>query len=223
MLTIMLRTVIMYAFLIFSIRLLGKRQLGELEVSELVTTLMVSELAVTPITNAEMSIWNGLVPVAVLVSVEVAVSLTMVHFPKTKRLFSGTPSVLIQNGRLSHKAIKEARIGVDELLSALRQSGYASIEDIGYAILEANGKLSVIPAAEKAPSTPEDHGIKKAERGIAHGIIIDGFVNERSLEQSGKDHTWLGQILKKEGIDAKDVLLLTVDDNDRIWYQLREE
>ncbi len=223
MLTIILRTVIMYAFLIFAIRLLGKRQLGELEVSELVTTLMVSELAVAPISDEHMSIWNGLVPVAVLVSVEVAVSLVMVRFPKTKRIFSGTPSVLVQNGRLSHSAIKEARVGVDELLSALRQSGYASIEDVGYAILEANGKLSVIPAAEKAPATPEDHGIKKAERGIAHGIIIDGFVNDRSLGQSGKDRMWLERTLKKEGISAKDVLLLTVDDDGQVWYQLRDK
>lgn len=221
--TLMLRTVIMYAFLIFSIRLLGKRQLGELEVSELVTTLMVSELAVAPITDEHLSVWNGLVPVAVLVSVEVAVSLIMVHFPKTKRIFSGTPSVLIQNGQLNHSAIKESRIGVDELLSALRQSGYASIEDVGYAILEANGKLSVIPAAEKAPATPEDHGIKKAERGIAHGIIIDGFVNDRSLEQSGKNRMWLDRTLKKEQIIAKDVLLLTVDDDDKVWYQLRDK
>lgn len=223
MLTVIIRTVVMYAFLIFTIRLLGKRQLGELEVSELVTTLMVSEVAVAPITSEEMSIWKGIVPVAVLVSVEVLVSIVIVQFPMIKRIFSGTPSVLIQNGKLNYASLKEARIGVDELLSALRQSGYSTVEDVGYAILESNGKLSVIPTVDKAPATPEDHGIKKTERGIAHGIIIDGFVNDRSLDQSGRDRMWLGRILKKEKISEKDVLLLTVDDDGNVWYQLRDK
>lgn len=219
----MIRTIVMYAFLIFSIRMLGKRQLGELEVSELVTTLMVSELAVIPISNDNMSIWKGLLPVAVLVSVEVIVSVIMIHFPKIKRLFSGTPSILIENRKLNYKALRKARVSVDELLSALRQNGYTTVDDIRYAILESNGRLSVIPLSDKAPATPEDHGIKKAERGIAHGIIIDGFVNERSLGQAGRSRMWLGRVLEKEGISEKDVLLLTVDDDGQVWYQLRDE
>ena len=223
MLGIILRTVVMFAGLTVAIRVLGKRQLGELEVSELVTTLMVSELAVSPVTNPDISLWRGIVPVAVLVTAEVAVSRFMLRSVAFKRVFGGTPAILVKDGRIVSGALGKNRIGVDELLSALRQEGYATVEDVAYAVLEANGKLSVIPTASSAPPGAKDHGMKKAERGIAHGIIIDGYVNDRSLSQAGRDREWLDGVLKTNGIKEKDVLLLTADDTGKVWYQLRGE
>ena len=218
---IVLRTALMFALLTLAIRVLGKRQLGELEVSELVTTLMVSELAVSPVTNPELPLWRGLVPVAVLVALEVAISRVMLRSVAFKRVFGGTPAILIKDGQIVPQSLGKNRIGVDELLSALRQEGYASVEDIAYAILEANGKLSVIPTAASEPPSAADRGIKTAERGIAHGVIIDGYVNERSLSQSGRDRAWLDGVLRREKLDEREVLLLTVDDTGRVWYQLR--
>ena len=222
MLTAVLRTALMFSFLTAVMRLLGKRQLGELEVSELVTTLMVSELAVAPVTNPDLPILRGLVPIAILVALEVGVSRLMINSVSLKRIFGGTPSVLIRNGEINYRELKKSRVGVDELLSSLRQAGMTCVKDVGYAILEANGQLSVIPSADAAPLTAKDENIKKTERGIAHGLIIDGFVNERSLEQSGKSRMWLDRVLKQRGIDEKDVLLLTVDDSGEVWYQLKK-
>ena len=218
---IILRTALMFAGLTVAIRVLGKRQLGELEVSELVTTLMVSELAVSPVTNPDVPLWRGIVPVAVLVTLEVAVSRVMLRSVAFKRVFGGTPAILVKNGKIVESSLAKNRIGVDELLSALRQEGYASIEDIAYATLEANGKLSVIPTASSQPPSAADQRIKTAERGIAHGVVIDGYVNERSLSQSGRDRAWLDGVLKKEKLCERDVLLLTVDDAGKVWYQLR--
>ena len=221
--TCVLRTVVMYGFLTAVMRLLGKRQLGELEISELVTTLMVSELAVSPITNSNISFFAGLVPIAALVTLEVAVSKLMIRSVTLKRIFGGTPSILIKNGAIDFDELKKSRIGVDELLSSLRQAGTTCVEDVAYAILEANGQLSVIPSANAAPLCAKDMKIEKAERGIAHGLIIDGFVNQRSLDQSGKSREWLDGELEKNGIDEKDVLLMTVDDSGEVRYQLREK
>lgn len=218
---IVLRTALMFAGLTVAIRVLGKRQLGELEISELVTTLMVSELAVSPVTNPDVAMWRGLVPVAVLVTLEVAVSRIMLRSVAVKRIFGGTPAILIRDGRIDAQALKKNRVGADELLATLRQEGYAAIGDIAYAILEANGKLSVIPTAAASPPCAKDAEIKTAERGIAHGIIIDGYVNERSLSQSGRSRAWLDSVLRENKLDEKDVLLLTVDDAGTVWYQLR--
>ena len=219
---IVLRTAMMFAGLTLAIRVLGKRQLGELEVSELVTTLMVSELAVSPVTDPGLPLWRGFVPVAVLVSLEVIVSRVMLRSVAFKRFFGGTPAILVQNGQIVPRALEKNRIGVDELLSALRQEGCSSPEDVAYAILEANGKLSVIPTASSAPPGASDLSIEKAERGIAHGVIIDGYVNERSLMQAGRDRKWLDGVLAREKLDEKDVLLLTVDDAGKVRYQLRD-
>ena len=221
--TIVLRTALMFCGLTVAIRVLGKRQLGELEVSELVTTLMVSELAVSPVTNQDIPLWRGIVPVAVLVTLEVAASRFMIRSAAFKRIFGGTPAILIRDGKIDGKMLKKNRVGADELLSTLRQEGYAAIEDVAYAILEANGKLSVIPTAAASPPGAKDMKIKTTERGIAHGVIIDGYVNERSLSQSGRSREWLDSVLREKKLDAKDVLLLSVDDAGKVWYQLRGE
>lgn len=221
MLKIVFRTALVYTGLIAAIRLLGKRQLGELEVSELVTTLVVSELAVAPVSNPDIPLWRGIVPVAVLIMLEVAISRLMLRSATLDRFFGGTPAILIRNGKICVEEITKNRIGVSELMSSLRQEGYAAPEDVAYAILETNGKLSVIPTVSAAPPSAEDHGIKKAERGIAHSVIVDGKANERGLKQAGRDRDWLSGVLKQKHIKEKDVLLLTVDDAGKVWYQLR--
>ena len=218
-----LRTLAMYAFMLVTVRVMGKRQLGELEVSELITTLMVSELAVTPVTNRGVSLLAGIVPIAVLIAAETVVSRIMLRSVRLKRFFGGTPSILVRGGRLDYASLKDAHVGVDELLSMLRQNGVSNVEDVEYAILEANGRLSVIPTVSSSPPCADDMGVKKAERGIAHGVIIDGYVNERSLDQAKRSRKWLDGVLEREGIDVKDVALLTVDDGGKVWYQLRPQ
>lgn len=122
MITVFFRTIVIYAVLLISVRIMGKRQLGELELSELITTLMVSELAVLPISDKRIPVLYGIVPILVLLSVEVILSQIITVSPAAKRIFCGTPAILIRDGKIDEKALRRARIGVDELMSELRQN-----------------------------------------------------------------------------------------------------
>ena len=96
MLTILLRTLIIYLTLVVTMRVMGKRQLGELEVSELVTTLLLSEVASLPITNQDIPLAFAIVPVLTLMSLEVLLSGLLLHVPVLKKALSVRPTILIR-------------------------------------------------------------------------------------------------------------------------------
>lgn len=212
MITVFLRTLIIYVILLTSMRLMGKRQIGELQLSELVTTFMLSELAVIPISDKHVPVAYAVLPILLLLSLEVILSFLLTKSAILKRLFLGKPSIVVRDGKLDQAELGRQRITVYELLSELRLQNVASPADVAYAILEENGKLSVFPKAAKAPVTPEQLGQNPADDGIAHPLIVDGKISSANLRLTGKSERWVAALLSKEGVRRKDVFLLTVDD-----------
>jgi len=223
MLKIILHTVIIYYAMVLSMRIMGKRQLGELQASDIIITMMLSEIATAPITNPQIPIHHALVPIGILIAIEVAMSFLLLKSHQLKRLFYGSPTIIINRGKLMQKERKKNRLEIDELISELRQKGYSDISDINYAILEENGKLSVFPYADKAPSTPADIGITPLERGVAHVCVIDGKVIVHNLALAGWNDKRLSNELKKRKLSLSDVFLLTVDDKESVTIIKKEE
>lgn len=216
MLTIILRTLIIYATLILTMRVMGKRQLGELEVSELVTTLLLSEVASIPITDQDIPLSYALVPILTLMSVEVLLSGLLLHIPLLKKLLSARPTILIRHGKPDPAAMRRARISAEELFSHLRQKGVSDPNQVEYAIAEPNGELSVTLCATERQPTTREMGVEAPETGIMHLIIHDGTVNERNLRIAGRDHRWLEEILSAHSLTADKVFLLLTDDSGRV-------
>lgn len=212
MTTILLRTAIIYITLIISMRLMGKRQIGELEVSELVTTLLISEVASLPITDAGIPVSHALIPIITLLFFEVASSMIMVSFPRLKNIFSARPTTLIQNGKFCIRAMRGARITADELVGELRQQGVVDISEVLYAILEQNGKVTVIQKAKYRTPNAEQLKIKTTETGICHIVIDKGVINDHSLRELSMNRKQLQKILKKQNLEKKDIYLMIIND-----------
>ena len=98
-----IRTVILYIIVALALRLMGKRQLGELQTSELVVTLLVSNIATIPMQNTNITLLSGLIPIAVLISFEIILSLIMLKSAKFRKFVCGSPAILINNGTMNHK------------------------------------------------------------------------------------------------------------------------
>ena len=159
MLTILIRTLIVYVILICIMRLMGKRQIGELEITDLVTTLLISEIAALPITNQDIPLAHAIIPMILLLALEVTSSVILIRLPKLKNLVSARPTMLIKHGTLNQSALREMRMSIDELISEARQQGYTSLEQIDYAILEKDGKMTILPKSQYAPPTARDLGL----------------------------------------------------------------
>ena len=216
MTNILLRTIIIYLFLITIMRLMGKRQLGELEVSELVSTLLLSDIAALPITDQNIPLVYAIIPIVLITTFEISLSVLLTKAPNLKNLISTRPSALIKNGKIDAKEMTRNRISIDELFSELRQKDVSDISEVDYAIMEQNGKLTVIKKRAFSPPTLNDMGITPKENGISHIIIADGKIDKHGLKQAKKSREWLIGYLSAKKLSPADVYIMTFDDSEKI-------
>lgn len=222
MIPIIIRTVIIYIILMIIMRLMGKRQLGELDVGEFVITILLSEIASLPITNPEKSIWDATVPIVTLVFLEILSSSLILKFPKIKKLLASKPAILIYRGKMDRKVMRKVRISVEDLISQIRQNGIYDLEEVDYAILEENGKMSIIPKSLYRQPDRRDLNIPDDNSGAMHILISDGVINTHGLDILNKDEKWLVSILKEHSLSIRDVLCMTSNDAGKL-YIIKED
>ncbi len=144
MLISLIRTILLYAFIILAVRIMGKRQISDMQTSELVITLVISDIAAIPMQNVEQPIVSGLLPIAVLVSLEIILSVIMLKSSKFRKIICGNPVIIISNGKILHNQLKKLRISYEDLYSLLRQQEVFDVNDVKHGIIETNGSLSLL-------------------------------------------------------------------------------
>jgi uncharacterized membrane protein YcaP (DUF421 family) len=204
-------------------RMMGKKQIGELEPFELVIALMFSELATLPMTDIRIPILNSIIPMITLLFLQVGTSFIELKSERARKVLTGTPSILINNGKIDIAELRYQRFNINDLLEELRLKGYFDLADIQYAILETSGELSIMPKTQQTGTTKADLNIKTVQEILPVPLIMDGTINYKNLKTLGKDLTWLNGILKKNKITcAKDVFIGTLDSKHKFYYQLKE-
>lgn len=206
-----IRTLILYLLILIMIRVMGKRQISELQTSELVVTLLISNIAVIPMQDTSLPLLSGIVPILLLVACEVILSWLMLKNSSFRGLVCGKPQIVISNGTINQKKMKLLRISTEDLMEQLRQAGVFALGDVKYAILETNGKLSVLKKPEKETVTAEQMNIKKFDDEFEVVIISDGEIAEGSMNVCGITKSWLDKTLKKNGITAKEIFIMTAN------------
>ncbi len=211
MLSIIIRTFIIYCAVSLCVRLMGKRQLGELQPGELVITILMSEIAAMPIGDNSIPIINSLIPLLLLVSFEIINSIIDRKSVRFRHLTEGKPVTIIRNGELLQNELKDLRYTINDVLSGLRQKDVFDIEDVEYAVVETNGTLSVLLKPEKRPATSKTVGKTEKDNGMPCSVVIDGKIIESSFKDCGITEKEVLAKLQRETNDIKNVLLMTVD------------
>lgn len=220
MLISFIRTIVLYLLIVVALRIMGKRQVGQLEPTELVVTLMISDLASIPMGHVSIPLIHGVIPILTLIIAEATLSFINLKSRKFRKILSGTPVVLIRNGKVYEEELERLRLNVDDLMEELRSNGNPDINEIEYAIFETNGSLSIIPKASNRPATPSDFDMKVQYRGLPFMLICDGKVNENALNTLKQDETWLKKQLSSHGVEKiTDVLFASVDESGKFYMQ----
>lgn len=214
----------MYLVIIVTMRLMGKRQIGQLQPFEFAVAVMISELAALPLTEDDRKIHHALIPIAVLVSCQLLISLVSLKGVRVRDYICGKPSILIRNGRMMEKNMKREMCTINDLLEHLRFNNIQNVSDVEYAVLETNGQLSVIPKSQKRSVTPEDLNIKTDYEGFTIDLIIDGRLISKVLKRVNIQKEWLDQKLKENGInDYKSVFYASIDTKGNLFVQKKGE
>ncbi len=158
MLTIIIRTVLIYIIVTFAVRLMGKRQVGDMQTSELVITMIISEIASLPLENPERPLISGIIPVLMLAAIEIIVSVVMMKSRKARGIICGHPIIIIRDGEIVEKEINRLRLSREDVYSLLRQQQYPDPSGVKFGIIEPNGSLSILKKEDM-----EHNGIESGE------------------------------------------------------------
>lgn len=215
MLTVLIRSVVLYLCIMLFMRLMGKRQLGELQPAELVISVLISNIVSLPVEDPNVPLLMGIIPVAMLVGLELIVSVLSLRFRSIRTLMGGNPVVIIHNGVIDQGALKTLRFSIDDLMESLRSQGIFDLSQIQYAIVETNGTVSVLPYEKDAPATPTQLKLTLAPREVPVVVISDGMVLEDGLRGASMSRKQLNRILEKEQVSVRDVFLFSADKSHR--------
>ncbi|MBR0141431.1 MAG: DUF421 domain-containing protein [Ruminococcus sp.] len=214
MCVILIRSLILYVLVIFAVRLMGKRQLGELQPSELVITILVSNIATLPLEDSGISLIVGITPILSLVCFEVIVSWINLRFSKIRKIISGSPKIIVSNGKVDPEVLKELRFSVDDLMMALRGKDIFDISEVQFAVVETTGAVSVMKKQPEDIPSRKDLNIKAESSDPPKIIISDGEIVKASADSLNISEKQIKKLLVN--IKINDVFIMTADENKNI-------
>ena len=160
MLTIIIRTLLIYIIVTFAVRLMGKRQVGDMQTSELVITMIISEIASLPLENPERPLITGIIPVLMLAAIEIIVSVIMMKSRKARGIICGHPIIIIRDGEIVEKEINRLRLSREDVYSLLRQQQYSDPSGVKFGIIEPNGSLSILKKEDTTDNEIDSEELK---------------------------------------------------------------
>lgn len=217
------RALISLVTLFLITKLLGKKQVSQLSLFDYVIGISIGNFAAEVTINLEAEWINGVVAVTIFGVVAYLVSILTMKSIIARRFFMGAPTVVIQNGKIIKESLKKIKFDINDLLEECRNNGVFDLTQINYALMEANGELSILLKPEYLPITPNDMKLKPEKNSLVANIIIDKKIMPNNLKQMNKDEKWLLKELKIKGYKLEDVLLATLDINDKLTIYKQKE
>lgn len=202
---------------------MGKRQISELQTSELVVTLLISDIAAIPMQDSGQPLVSGILPIAILVVCELFASWFMMKSSKFRRMICGKPVIIILDGILQQQEMKKLRLTTEDLFEELREKDVFSLKDVAYAIVETNGRISIIKKPDQEQPTAGMLGVAVPSSGIETVVVSDGIVSNASLLLCGKSRKWLEEVLRHEHKQIADIFIMTANTKGDYQIILREE
>lgn len=186
---IIFKTTFLYFIIILAYRIMGKKEVGQLSIIDLIVSLLIAELAAISIEDTDLSIFRSIVPIFVLVVIQVLLSFLSLKNSNFRKSVEGSPTVIIREGKIKFNEMTKLRYSLDDLITQLREQGIKSIEEVSYAVLENDGKLSVFQNTKDYPMP----------------IIMDGVINNEVLKDMKKNTNWVMKILKDRNLKLQDI------------------
>ena len=192
--SILFRTIFFYFFIVLLYRIMGKREIGQLGVTDLIISILMAEMVAISIENIDKSILQTIIPLSLLGLLEIFLAFISIKSRTFRRIFDGKPSLIVCYGKVNYKEMVRQRYSMDDLLLSLRQKEVKDLQEVEYAFLEPNGKLSIFK-----------YNLLKISSPYPMPLILDGEINIKTLEFLQKEKSWLVQSLKQKNLVVSDI------------------
>lgn len=223
LLKVVLASMLSAATLFIIAKIIGHKQVSQLDFFDYITGITIGSIAAEVATTLESPWWKPTVAMVVYGAITVILSILTSKFPRTRKFINGTPTIIMDNGKLYRNNMKKSKLELSEFMLLCRQAGYFNLSDIQTAVFEYNGKLTILPVSTKRPVNSEDMGLSPEPEYINTEVIMDGKILDDNLKRMGLDTTWLQRQLEKQNIhSSKEVFLGICDKNNKLTVYKRE-
>lgn len=192
-------------------KFIGRKQVSQLDFFDYITGITIGSIAAEMATELEEP-WKPLIAMIIYGSVTLLLSSVTIKFPRVRKFLNGTPTILMDHGKLYRENLKKSKLDLSEFMVLCRQQGYFDLTDIQTAVFEYNGKLTILPVSSQRPATPNDLNLAPEQELLFTELIMDGRVLDENLSRMGLNRVWLEKQLKASGVQSADEVFLAVCD-----------
>lgn len=197
-------------------KIMGHKQMSQLDFFDYISGITIGSIAAELATELEEPL-QPLIAMAVYGVAAILLSKITSLVPKTRKYINGTPTILMNNGKIYRENLKKAKLDLSEFMVMCRQQGYFNLGDIQTAVFEFNGKVSILPVSEKRPANPGDLNLSPQPEYIRTEVVMDGRMLDENLKRMGLDDKWLKKQLNAQGYKKiGDVFLAVCDENGQL-------
>ncbi len=198
-------------------KMLGKKQVSQLSLFDYVIGISIGNFAAEMTINLETSEVNGILAVVLFGVFAYTISYLTTKSICLRRFFQGTPTIIVEKGKILENNMRKIKLDINDLLEELRSKGYFSLNEVEYVIMEVSGDVSILPKAKYKPLTLNDMNTTVEDSYLECIAIIDGKIMKNNLKDIHKNEYWLKkEIRKQKNIDISKILLCTIDNKSQI-------
>ena len=211
-----------YAAMFLSAKVIGRKQISQLDFLDYITGITIGSIAAELATDLE-NVWKPLTAMIIYAALTWLMSVINLRRARSRKFLNGTPTIVMDGGRLFRKNMKKAKLDLSEFMVMCREQGYFNLADIQTAIFEYNGKLTILPVTARRPVTPADMNLSPPQEALFAEVIMDGRILDENLHRMGFDAKWLKKRLRDQGIqDVRSVYLGLCDEKHNLSCYLAD-
>lgn len=217
-----IKTLIAYSLLLILTRMMGRKMVAQVTFFDFVVAIIIGSVVANISVNQDMPVVSGFTVLVVLSALTVCIQFLLMKSLLLRKLIDFGSIIVIENGKIISENLKTTRLRLDNMLMLLREKDAFSISDVEYAVLETDGKLSVLKKSQKQPVTPSDLNIPTMYTGLTKDLIMDGKVMEENLKGANLDKGWLLQKIQAQNYHSiEDVFYAGLDTSGNLYISSR--
>ena len=218
------RVIISFGVLLLMTRIMGKKQVSQLTYFNYITGITIGAVAASITIDRSIDMSDGFVSMVCWSLLTVLVSYINLKSPKARILLDGQPTIVIKNGKILEKTLAGLRLNMDDLSMLLREKSIFSTQEVDYAVLEPDGKLSVLKKVDQKSVTKKDLKVAAVKPlYVPTEIIVDSKVITRNLEELDLSQNWLEKQLHQSGVKLQDVFYAEIQSDGTLYIDKRRD
>lgn len=220
---VVIRSFIGFFLLLILVKLIGKQQITQLNFFDYIVGITIGSMASTLSVQVNENTWATVAGMAVWTFLAIILSVIGINSPLLRKVIEGVPEIVIQNGKINSDILRKNKLSMEDLMMMLRDKDVFNVDDVEFAVLEQNGRLSVLLKSQKKPLTPQDMNISTQYTGLPANLIVDGRLNTEALNSINLSKAWLEYQLKKKNItDINDIFLAQLDTQGNLFIDMKD-